>query len=503
MAIVSNDNRDVSRRLWDVAIVGAGLGGATAGFELARRGHSVLFLERGRLQSSETTGARVSADTEDADHLRRGHWPVPLAYHDGGNIETFRHPLGCGTGGSSAIFSMVMERFRAADFRPKAYCPDATSSTSPEAWPITYADLEPYYTAAECMYRVRGTPDPLFADTACLDPRPPTDYEQVLLTNLADSGLHPYRFHWACDQVPDCKGCFDRLCPRQCRRDAHRVCVRPALEQFGASLIAECRVDALVCPKRRVEGVIGDHAGRELHVKARIVMLAANSFVSPLILLRSRNTAWPDGLANRSGMVGRNLMLHASDYVWVGPPRADAPPTAPLQSAMSHGIGVNDFYVIGGVKHGNIHAHPRVQRTPEGESRTQFATIVEDLPYADNRVLAEHSTADHIAYAYHVRDELRVRASRLLSAFSHTIGDRLQVTNKPGVATLNRSHACGTLRFGEDAERSVLDPTNRAHEIDNLYAVDASFFPSSGGINPSLTIAANALRVASIVSDRL
>src|SRR4051812_33779090 len=159
----------LAKRQWDVAVVGTGMGGATAGYALARRGHSVLFLERGRLQAAESHVAPGSGDEELAA-LHAGWWPYAFAHHHGGRVDAFPHPVGCGTGGSSAVFSMVMERFRPDDFRPGRFLPSGAASTIPEEWAIGYDDLAPYYAQAEALYRVRGTLDPLFPAGVCLDP---------------------------------------------------------------------------------------------------------------------------------------------------------------------------------------------------------------------------------------------------------------------------------------------------------------------------------------------
>lgn len=517
-------------RTWDVAILGAGLGGGTLGYDLARRGHSVLFIERGPIQA---VTINPEFQHEIGNPALRGWWPAELSHYDGSTVQTFYHPLGCGTGGSSAMFGMVMERFRPEDFEPRRYFPDANNSTAPDAWPISYKDLEPYYDEAERLYRVRGEPDPLFPDgQSCLSPPLATNKERLLLEALSESGLHPYRFHYACERVAGCDGCVGKLCPRNCRNDAHRMCIVPALEAYGADLLTDCRVERLEHSNRAISEVVALHRGQEVRVKARVVVLAANTFGSPLILFRSRSERFPNGLANGSGMVGRNLMLHVSDSLLVkrrgrSPWRLRSP-----GSQMNHGIAINDFYQIDGVKHGNIHAHPvnvsqesvteylrlryarRAKQFPSAVAvaawigatihaeKTYFATIVDDLPYAENRVLPESSTDDHMAYAYTIHDELRTRAKNLIRRFRRAIASRCSLSVMTQ-SRLNRGHSCGTLRFGHDPRTSVLDSTNRAHELDNLYAVDASFFPSSGGINPGLTIAANALRVAEIIAARL
>jgi choline dehydrogenase-like flavoprotein len=519
------------RKAFDVAIIGAGLGGGTLGHALASRGHSVLFIERGHWQSP---GA-VLDDTDVSAHaqLERGWWPAEFTHHDGQSTATFQHPVGCGTGGSSGIFGMMMERFRREDFEPGHLVRSRGDSTVPDTWPITYDELAPYYARAERLYRVRGTADPLFPEPAdYLPPPAATNKEQTLLDALSACGLHPYRFHYSCERVTGCNSCPGTICPRECRNDSHRICVRPATEQFGAAVLSNCRVERLESANRRVTEILAEHQGVECRLRARIVVLAANAFASPTILLKSRGEHGATALGNSSGIVGRNLMLHVSDSLLVKR-RGLSSRLKPLGAAMNHGLALNDFYTIDGVKHGNVHAHPislspesvfkylqlkyprRVRQWPRTArsaawigatvhaEKTYFATVLDDLPYADNGIRAADSSGDHIAYSYTVRDELRQRAGRLVDAFSRAIRSRCSVQVFGHTGQLNRGHACGTIRFGNDPRTSVLDATNRAHEVENLYVVDASFFPTSGGINPGLTIAANALRVADIISARL
>ncbi len=133
-----------------------------------------------------------------------------------------------------------------------------------------------------------------------------------------------------------------------------------------------------------------------------------------------------------------------------------------------------------------------------------FASIVEDLPYAHNRVLPPDGTASCPTYHYTVPDELRQRCASLMERFCNDLRPRFETRLVSDTfANLNLAHPCGTCRFGDDPRTSVLDRDNRAHDLDNLYIVDASFFPSSGGLHPSLTIAANALRVAEGIGQRL
>jgi choline dehydrogenase-like flavoprotein len=204
-----------------------------------------------------------------------------------------------------------------------------------------------------------------------------------------------------------------------------------------------------------------------------------------------------------------------------------------LSPGMHHGLAFNDFYLRDGVKLGNVHIHPvpvtrdavlsfmrlhlkRMAGLPSAVQRAAaaagayvarsgfgMATIVEDLPYTCNRVLPRAASLDGIAYEYRYPHELRVRSWTLLQHVRESLKEHFFVRLARPAGLLNVSHACGTCRFGDNPETSVLDRDNRTHDLDNLYVVDASFFPSSGGINPSLTIVANSLRVGELIDRRL
>jgi choline dehydrogenase-like flavoprotein len=525
--------RDPESELWDVVVIGSGAGGATAGFALARAGRSVLFLERGKLlhQDPSVTRGQPFSWTGDAEAaLRHGWWP-DCVYRRDGEREVAEHlPLGCGSGGSTALFAMVMDRFRPQDFEPRRFFASAGDSSLPEAWPIGYEELEPYYEQAEALYRVRGTQDPLSpSNKPIAEPLRPTDKELAISEALTRSGLHPYRIHYAQDRKPECTGCTAMLCPGECRNDAGRICLRPALEQHAASILPECRVVRLEEEGRSVRRAICDWNGRRIAVRGRIFVLAANAIFTPALLERSANERFPEGLANSSGLVGRNLMLHVSDFLLVRLKRA----SPALASDMNHGLSLNDFYVHDGSKLGNVHVHPVpvaretiaaflrmhkkwINQLPAPavsaiasigsylhRSSTVFTTVLEDLPYVGNRVRARPGSDDSVQYEYRYPNELRERSLGLFRAFTAAVRNHLHVRPLRPIGMLNGAHASGTCRFGADPATSVLDRDNRAHDLDNLYVADGSFFPSSGGMNPSLTIAANSLRVAEKITQRL
>lgn len=524
-------------RNWDVIVIGTGMGGATLGHALARKGLAVLFCERGR--SHLGAAAQDSLTGAFAETFDEDPWSDPARLEDllrrGGRlsepVEDRSHPrrrafipfMGCGTGGSSALYGMALERFHPSDFVPLRHHPGAPETTLPESWPVSYAELEPYYHRAEVLYRVRGEADPLRGEHAghLLAPaRPLSASQQEMYDFLAARGLHPYRLHMACEELPGCRHCQSYLCPRPCKNDSARICLRPALEEHGATLLDECRVVSLTAAAGSVTGVNCVRHGEPMVLRGRIVVLAAGALQSPAILLRSASPDWPQGLANRSGLVGRNLMRHYVDLYVVTPRNR--------QGHADKALAFNDFYTVGGRKLGSVQSFGElppaavlaenlrqdIRHGPApwlsgpfrllrplataflrrlGERGLVLASVMEDLPYADNRVLlAEGGLA--IQYRIRPYEAERIRTMRALLKDSLAPLRPMLIRQAENNAQL--AHACGTCRFGTDPATSVLDPDCRAHGLDNLYVVDASFFPSSGGANPALTIAANALRVS-------
>ena len=527
--------QDAAGHLWDAIVIGTGAGGATAGFNLARLGRSVLFIERGKLLHHDPAvirGVPFSRTRNREAALNYGWWPRPFYYQqeEGGALLPREPPVGAGAGGSTAQFGAVMDRFRPQDFTPRLFFPDISDASVPEAWPISYEEMVPFYERAEKLYRVRGTQDPLAsASASLLDPPCPSDREVAVFDALRSSGLNPYRLHSALERLPGCVGCPNMICPRACRNDAARICLYPALDQYGAKILANCRAIRFEERNRVVEQVICAWDRQQIALRARAFVLAANAFLTPALLQRSANDRFPGGLANSSGLVGRNLMLHANNHLFVGLNR----PSRDFALDMNHGLSLNDFYIYKGTKLGNIHAHPVANRDeltallPQcyrglnilpgrllsliassmgsflRRSWTVFAGIVEDLPYPANHVKAKTGSEEDIVYTYRYPDELRHRAQMMCDGFRGALAPLFDVHPVQPAGALNGSHACGTCRFGEDPQTSVLDRDNRAHDLDNLYVLDASFFPSSGGINPSLTIVANSLRATDKIAERL
>jgi choline dehydrogenase-like flavoprotein len=529
------DARSPTELIWDIVVIGAGVGGASLGLELARRGRKVCFCDLGldlqndngavRGQALVTTAQeRGTPFTDPALRLRHGKYPERVVLNQKQNWLA----MGSGTGGGSSTFGNIMDRMSPSDFEPLASFGDVPGAMIPERWPISYAELEPFYRQAEQLFRLRGTWDPLRSEPdpqTLLPPAPMNDKERILVESLRAVGLNPYLSPSACENVPGCTGCAGVLCDKNCRNDAGKICVKPAVTDLGAGLLTRCEITRLVADGRRVTGAVyQDSSGEQHRLRAKAYVLAAGALRSPVILLRSE-------LANSSGLAGRNLMFHVTDVMRVNTK------TKPRDPRMAHGLSLNDFYHHGNKKLGNVHFHRMeittdtlanflgqvAQNLPSTFLRAVAsgsipafasigarlnrntiigATIVEDLPFPTNRVTISANGDSQPVLQYQRTDELIHRAKLLRDEFQTTTKDKLSV-KWIGNGELNTAHMCGTLRFGSDARSSVLDATNRAHDLDNLYAVDSSFFPTSGGINPSLTIAANALRVAGILDGRL
>jgi len=533
----------------DVLIVGTGMGGATLGYALARAGKRVLFCERGRASwnSDALRGAFAEACVTAAEDLhgrekeilaRAGRWADEIEENSSGVRRRFIPFLGSGTGGSTALYGMVLERLFPQDFTPRKNFPNGSESSLPEAWPIRYGELAPYYEAAERLYRVRGARDPCRGEekVELLPPRPLNDAGRELFDFFAARGLHPYQLPSACDEVPDCRGCQGFLCQKNCKNDSVRICLEPALTQYGARLLEECEVVRLEADRSRVTGVLCRWRGQELTLRAETIVLAAGALETPRILLDSVSPDWPAGLANDSGLVGRNLMRHYTDLYAVFPKRQRRPENNRKQLAL------NDLYFSRKEKLGTFQsfgalppvdsliadiendlsdagswarlalfrvARPIVRAVLEWLSVrcVILASLMEDLPYPENRVVQPEcldAGGPRLRIEYRISDHDRKR----IGIFRFRIRKILRPYRflRFGQAENNKrlAHVCGTCRFGEDPRSSVLNPYNRAHGLDNLYVVDSSFFPSSGGTNPALTIAANALRVAEhLIARRL
>lgn len=519
---------------WDYIIVGTGMGGSTAGHALAKAGRRVLFLEKG--EDPATNPDALKGDFLEA-FLPKTKSGKADAYRNSGRSHTeiwdiaknrpLQPLLGSGAGGSTALFGMVMERFWPEDFEPRRYHPNADPDCSlPDRWPVTYDEMKPFYRQAEALYRVSSRmADPLQKD-ADFNYRPGPEAQQKSLRlhrYLKTKGLHPYMTPLALDWFPECHFCQSFLCDKNCKNDAAKICLRPAQKDHGAVLLTGCEVIRLEADERRVTKVIARHQGQTVVFSGKNIILAMGALMTPLLLLRSVSSLWPDGLANRSGLVGKNLMRHYIDLLAIFS-RSPFPGHFTLKE-----LGVNDFYVVDGQKFGTMgafgHLPPTYMLLDDIEKDLKesiflpvfqrmrpvtgalmsyflgmagyFALIMEDLPYPDNCVSwREGGDGLQVTVQYNIRPSEWERINRFRAMCKKALSPNPTMLLAQADNLKFLAHVSGTCRFGDDPKTSVLNKFNRSHDLENLYILDSSFFPSSGGTNPALTIAANALRVA-------
>ncbi len=520
-------NPDIVDELWDVAVIGTGMGGATVGYELAKAGHRVIFLEKGLADFSNADNTLQLENEDPSARLRNGNWPTKITGYIGETRSQFFAPLGCGAGGTTLLYAAALERFDPCDFVPASE-PDYPM----DGWPISFEQLKPYYRKAEKMFKVCGTWDPLCPDedSQLLAPPRLTECDEHFLESFKASGLHPYRLHVACAYEPGCTECGGYICSRKCKGDAKTICLEPALRTGNARIIDRCEVERLEADASEIKEIIGRRDGEKISIRAKIVVLAAGAYFTPVLLLKSGNKFWPNGLANTSNMVGRNLMFHVSDFIAVWP-RGKYSMQGPRKT-----LAFRDFYTHRGIKLGSVQSTGLSAgygnivyflKTAFDRSRwswfkparpllripayiasvifgraTIFATILEDKPYLENRIVLDPNEPSGMRFDYVVHTELRERVSVLRNLIKNALTRHRLMIISPEI-NLNYGHPSGTCRFGTAPSFSVLDANNKAHDLKNLYVVDASFMPTSGGANPSLTIAANALRVAEHISDTL
>jgi choline dehydrogenase-like flavoprotein len=508
-------------RHFDVIIVGTGAGGGTLAHTLAPSGLRILLLERGGFLPRETDNWNPGAVFVDGKYISPDTW-----YDADG--QPFQPRVHYFVGGATKLYGAALYRLRPEDFGELKHA----DGISP-AWPLSYDDFEPWYTRAEWLYQVHGLHGEDPTEGYCSDqyPWPPVSHEpriQEISDALAAGGYHP--FHAPCGILLDeanrpasqcirCTWCDGYPCLVHAKSDADVIAVRPILPQPNVTLLVNAEVQHLETDPagRTVTSVTVDRAGRREQYEADIVVIAAGAANSAAILLRSASDRHPDGLANGSGQVGRNYMCHNSRaVVALGQERNE--------TVFEKTLGLNDFYFAADGREwplGNIQMCGKSSAeamkgrlaphwSPQEVARhaVDFWLTTEDVPVPENRVTVDRGGRVHLAYSptneseadglYH---ELRRILNHLGMAEHHVLGTNFCLNMSVPIAGV--AHQAGTCRFGTDPATSVLDVNCKAHELDNLYVVDTSFFPSIGAVNPALTAMANAIRVGEHLLTRM
>lgn len=495
----------------DILVIGAGMGGATLAYALRRRGASVLVVERGDFLPREAENWSPHAVFAQGRYRNAEQW------YDTGAGRRFQPGVHYYVGGNTKVFGATLPRLREADFGPVEHA----EGTSP-GWPFGYADLEPYYAAAERLYRVHGTrgQDPTEPWRSGDFPYPAVPHEPavaVLADGLRAQGLTPFDLPTGVDLRPGgacirCATCDSYPCRLDAKSDADVCALRPALASGNVSLLTRTTVTRLLTDAggRRVIAAVARHDGGGLRIRADRYVLACGAVNTAALLLRSesRRPGRHRGLANASGQVGRNYMVHNSTFLVAVDPRHKN------DVVFQKTLGLNDWYLGNGAHGplGNVQTlgklraatvqglRPRVPRRVLDLLTRRSVDLYltsEDLPVRDNRVTVGPSGEIRISWrpvnlAPH-RELVRRTARAMRRA-----GYPLVLTQRMGIEV--NSHQCGTAVAGADPATSVVDPWNKAHGLDNLWVADSSWFPSAAAVNPGLTIAAGALRVADTIA---
>ena len=512
---------------YDVIIVGSGAGGGTLAHRLAPSGKRVLVLERGDWLPREVQNWDAEAVFVDNRYISEDTW------YDGDG-HAFQPQIHYFVGGATKFYGAALYRLRERDFGELKH----HGGISP-AWPIGYDVMEPYYTAAEQLYQVHGArgEDPTDPPASAPYPFPPVSHEpriQQLFDDMAAVGLHP--FHSPSGVMLDerqpenslcirCATCDGFPCLVHAKADAEVVAMRPALQHDNVTLVRNARVRRLETDEsgRTVSAVVADVGGAEQRFSADVVVLSAGAVNSAAILLASANDRHPRGLANGSDQVGRNFVYHNSRaFLAVSAEKND--------TRFQKTLGLNDYYfgdadfdypmgnlqMVGkssapmyrGEKPIEAGLAPMFALSDVAEHAVDFWLSVEDLPDPSNRVTLNGDGDVVLSYQQNNQEpmeQLYHRVKKHLSRLGmhpHHLVPR-QIYMKTDIPVAGCAHQAGTVRFGHDAATSVLDVDCKAHEVDNLYVVDTSFFPSIGAVNPALTAMANALRVGDHLLARL
>lgn len=518
-------------KTFDIVIIGSGAGGATLAQRLAPSGKSILILERGQHLPREAENWSPRAVFIDRRYRTTEHW------HDKAG-RAFTPNTHYWVGGNTSFYGAALMRMRGRDFTRVQHA----GGISP-AWPISLTDLAPYYTEAERLWQVRGArgEDPTEAGD-----EPPYAHPAV----RQDPGVAALRDHWLAQgwrpfSLPlgvrldqdhpvtspciQCKTCGGYPCLLKAKCDARTVAIEPLLDLPNVTLLTGRKVLRLETDAsgRAVTSVVCQTAEGEESWQADIVALAAGAVNSAAILLSSTGPTHPSGLANSSDQVGRNYMFHNTSAMV-------SLTLAPQDITFPKTLAVNDFYwgdpsgsydlpmghiqlleyMSGQTLEGQVEGWLPPALIPDALAGAAAArmlsmlVISEDLPSPDNRVRLGEDGRIILDYTFsnlegHDRLVNILRASlegfvEHAHPFSHHRVQFDSLLPLYGVA-----HQCGTLRFGADPAASVLDRDCKAHDLDNLYVVDTSFFASANAINPTLTTVANAMRVGDHLLERL
>lgn len=501
---------------YDIIIIGSGAGGGTLAHALAPTGKKILIIERGDFLKRE----KENWDPGAVFVKNRYHTKEPWYDKEG---KAFTPGMNYYVGGNTKVYGAALLRLRKEDFGIIKH----HGGISP-AWPLSYEDFQPYYLAAEKLYSVHGQrgEDPTEPPEKAPYPFEAISHEpyiQKLTDQIKELKLNPFHLPLglllnekqpAVSRCIRCDTCDGFPCLVNAKADAHITCIEPALKHDNVTLITNAKALRLIPdPSGKViKEVEVEENGKITHYEADIFVVACGAINSAALFLRSKHEKHPDGLANGSGQVGRNYMFHTNSVMI-------SVSTEPNPTKYEKTMAINDYYfkapdfdfplghiqLLGNVKkemleEGAPFFTPGIALDYLAKHSIGWWLTTEDLPDPNNRVSLNEQGEIVLSYTSN-NDESHKRLVQKLKDILNDVGGHLHLfPNKiylsQTVPIAGCAHQAGTLRFGTDPKTSVLDLNCKAHELDNLYAVDSSFFPSIGAVNPTLTIIANALRIA-------
>lgn len=504
---------------YDVIIIGSGAGGGTLARRLAPSGKKILILERGDFLKREKENWSAESVFVENRYVSPDTW-----YDKKG--KAFQPQVHYFVGGATKMYGAALYRLRKEDFSEVQHY----DGVSP-GWPISYEELEPYYTQAEEMYQVHGLHgvDPTEPFASAPYPYPFVSHEpriQKLYDNLKKAGYHPFpapcgvmlnEKDMGFSKCVRCNTCDGFPCLVQAKSDAEMMGVRPALEHSNVTLMRNTKVVRLNTNSSgsSVTEVVAEVDGHQVKFRGDIIVVSCGASNSAKLLLMSANDKHPNGLANGSDQVGRNYMFHNSQAVL-------ALSKEPNLTRFQKTLAINDFYFgsedfkypMGNIQMigkslGPMFRGEKPFLTALAPSKmldfiarhaVDFWLSTEDLPDPNNRITVDKEgkvtlnyTPNNQVAAQKLYHKLKSMLGHMGMYQHHLIPRRAYL--KTSIPIAGVGHQSGTCRFGNDPKTSVLDTDCKAHELDNLYVVDTSFFPSIGAVNPSLTAIANALRV--------
>jgi len=516
---------------YDVIIIGSGAGGATLANALADTEKSILILERGETLPIEDDNWSPAAVFIKRKYRTREQWLDK-------NGKPFTPNTHYWAGGNTSFYGAALMRMKKNDFEEVQHA----GGISP-AWPLRYSEMQPWYDKAEVLWDVHGARhvDPCDQPDDAPFPFPPLAHDPgvvELAQHFRDIGWHPSPLplgirrddaNPAAAPCIRCTTCGGYPCKVLAKVDARTAVLAPALHHANVTLLTGRMVTKIETDAtgKIATGVVSTGANGEERFTGDIIVSAAGAAPSAALWLKSANAAHPNGLANGSDQVGRNYMFHATSAVI-------SISAETFDSTFPKTLCVNDFYwgepdgsytfpmgqiqlleyMSGQTLEGQISDWLPPALIPDAFANAiahrmvSFLAMSEDLPAPDNRVTVEADGQIRLSYTFgdlsaHLRLVQKLRAGLEGFVTHHHVFSGHHFAVDELLPLYGTAHQCGTLRFGSDPATSVLDINCKAHELDNLYAVDSSFFVSASAVNPTLTIVANALRVAEHLRARL